>query len=57
MGSRYLVGTRHLWLRLGGDLDLQIPLNGFVDADFAGDGSTLKLTTGYILLMGSAVIQ
>ena len=54
---RYLAGTRYLRLGLGGNLPLQIPLNGFVDADFAGDTGTLKSTTGYILLMGSAVIQ
>jgi hypothetical protein len=54
---RYLAGTRYLRLGLGGNMSLQIPLNGFVDADFTGDTGTLKSTTGYISLMGSAVIQ
>jgi len=42
---------------LGGDLPSPIPLSGFVDADFAGDTGTLKLTTGYAMLMGCAVMQ
>jgi len=54
---RYLAGTRYLRLSLGGSLPSPIQLNGFVDADFAGDAGTLKSTTGYTLLMGSAVIQ
>jgi len=54
---RYLAGTKGLRLCLRGDLPSPIPLNGFVDADFAADAGTLKLTTGYVLLMGSAVIQ
>ena len=54
---RYLAGTKSLRLCLGGDLPSPIPLNGFVDADFAGDAGTLKSTTGYTLLMGFAVIQ
>jgi len=54
---RYLAGTRYLQRGLWGNMPLHIPLNGFVDAYFTEDTGILKLTTGYILLTGSTVIQ
>ena len=42
---RYLKGTREYTLRLGGD---HIPLEGFVDADYAGDLDTRASTTGFV---------
>lgn len=53
---RYLAGTRHLKLSRG-VIPSPISLDGFVKADFAGDTSTLKLTTGYFLVLGSGVVQ
>jgi hypothetical protein len=41
---RYLKGTREYALKLGGN---HIPLEGFVDADYAGDLDTRASTTGF----------
>jgi len=32
-------------------------LSGYVDSDFAGEASSLKSTTGYVLLLGSGIVQ
>lgn len=54
---RYLAGTRDLRLSLGGEIPSPISPCEFVDADFAGDTSSLKSTTGYPLLLGTGVVQ
>jgi len=54
---RYLAGTRYLRRSLWGNMPLHILVNGFVDAYFTEDTGILKSTTGYILLIGSTVIQ
>jgi len=53
----YLAETRYLQYGLWGNMPLQMPVNGFVDANFIGDTCILKSTTGYILPIGSTVIQ
>ena len=42
---RYLKGTREYALQLGGS---KVPLEGFVDADYAGDLDTRASTTGFV---------
>ncbi|MBX9691947.1 MAG: hypothetical protein K2Z81_06150, partial [Cyanobacteria bacterium] len=42
---RYLKDTRHFALRLGGN---SVPLEGYVDADFAGDLDNRASTTGFV---------
>ena len=54
---QYLAGTRHPRLSQGGDILSPISLGGFVDADFAGDTSSLKSTTWYALLLETRVVQ
>ena len=53
---RYLAGTRNLRLSLGGEKQ-SASLSGFVDADLAGDASTLKSTSEYMFLLGTGTIQ
>ncbi|TNV97314.1 hypothetical protein C5H24_12810, partial [Xylella fastidiosa] len=51
---RYLRGTTDLPLCFGkGKLTVQ----GYVDADFAGDQDTRRSTTGYIYTMGSTAVS
>jgi len=60
---RYLKGTKHLKLSLGGELQESgelkegFTLSGYVDSDFAGEASSLKSTTGYVLLLRSGIVQ
>jgi hypothetical protein len=50
---RYLLGTKSYGLKLGGS---DVPLQGFVDANFAGDLDDRKSTTGFVFLVyGGAV--
>jgi Reverse transcriptase (RNA-dependent DNA polymerase) len=50
---RYLLSTKSYGLKLGGS---DIPLQGFVDANFAGDLDDRKSTTGFVFLVyGGAV--
>ena len=50
---RYLAGTGELGIRFGGS---DIILEGYCDADYAGDVDTRRSTTGYVFLMyGGAV--
>jgi len=42
---------------LGGETQTAISLPGFVNADFAGDASSLKSTSGYMFLLGTGSIQ
>nr|QHA33696.1 Gag-Pol polyprotein [Atrato Retro-like virus] len=51
---RYLIGTVNWSLRLGGDRDYT--LEAFSDSDWAGDHTTRKSTTGYILFYGGGAI-
>ena len=51
---RYLKGTREYALKLGGS---SVPLEGFVDADFAGDVDMRASTTGVVFkVYGGAVV-
>ena len=50
---RYLKGTMHLKLELGGKL---VKLHGFCDADWAGDINDRRSTTGYTFLIGGGAI-
>jgi len=60
---RYLKGTKHLKLSLGGGLQESgelkegFKLSGYVDSDFAGAANSLKSTTGYVLLLRSGRVQ
>ena len=55
---RYIAGTKGLRLRLGGkqEVDLAVALDGYVDADFAGD-SQFRSTSGYIFRLGIGAIE
>ena len=51
---RYLKGTRDYTLQLGGNY---VPIEGFVDADYAGDLDTRASTTGFVFkVYGGAVV-
>ncbi|RVX00023.1 Retrovirus-related Pol polyprotein from transposon TNT 1-94 [Vitis vinifera] len=53
---QYLAGTRSLGLVYGGNSQLETQLQGFVDADYAGNIDTRKSLTGYVFtLFGGAV--
>ena len=51
---RYLKGTLHLKLQLGGQ---NIKLTGYCDADWAGDVSERRSTTGYAFMLGDGVVS
>jgi hypothetical protein len=51
---RYLKGTMELKLTLGGK---DISLQGYCDADWGGDASTRKSTTGYVFFLGVGAIS
>jgi len=59
----YHKGTKHLKLSLGGELEVSrqwkegFRLSGYVDSDFAGEATSLKSTTSYVLLHGSGIVQ
>jgi hypothetical protein len=51
---RYLAGTREYGIVFGnGDLDLQ----GYVDADYAGELDTRRSTTGYVFMLSGGAIS
>jgi hypothetical protein len=52
---RYLKGTAHYRLKLGGDA--QAKLSGYCDADWAGDLDERKSTTGYAFYLGGGLIS
>ncbi|RVW15249.1 Retrovirus-related Pol polyprotein from transposon TNT 1-94 [Vitis vinifera] len=53
---QYLAGTRSLGLVYGGNSQLETQLQGFVDADYAGNIDTRKSLTGYVFtVFGGAV--
>ena len=53
---RYLAGTSHLGLVLGGNQEAPL-LEMWTDADYAGDHETRRSTTGYVVkLYGSTVV-
>src|SRR5205807_141768 len=57
---RYLKGTKHLKPSLRGEeqkLGENSKLTGYVDADFAGDASSLKSTISYIFQLGLGIVQ
>jgi hypothetical protein len=50
---RYIAGTAQYGVVFGGS---DIPLEGYCDADYAGDTDSRRSTTGYVFLMfGGAV--
>ena len=51
---RYLKGTSHYCLCFGHD---ETVLEGFIDADIAGDMDTRKSTTGYLYTFVGAVVS
>jgi len=51
---RYLKGTSHYCLCFGHD---ETMLEGFIDADMAGDMDTRKSTTGYLYTFAGATVS
>ena len=51
---RYLKGSLHLKLQLGGQ---HIKLQGYCDADWAGDVNDRRSTTGYAFSLGDGVVS
>lgn len=51
---RYLKGTMDVGLCLGGK---DIALKGYCDADWAGDASDRRSTTGYVFMLGNGAIS
>jgi hypothetical protein len=51
---RYLKGTKDIVLCLGSN---DIALKGYCDADWAGDASDRRSTTGYVFMLGNAAIS
>jgi len=55
---RYLKGTAELGLRFsGGAVDQANVLYGYSDADWAGDPSSRRSTTGYVFLLNGAAVS
>ncbi|XP_062539030.1 uncharacterized protein LOC134207326 [Armigeres subalbatus] len=52
---RYLKGTKDYRLQLGRNLDE--PLAGYADADWAGDMDSRRSTTGFVLSFGGGVVS
>ena len=50
---RYLRGTTNQALCFGGS---NIYLQGYVDADMAGDRDNIRRTTGYVLIVGGNTV-
>ncbi len=53
--ARYIAGTANAGLVYGGDS--RLIMEGYCDADYAGDPDTRRSTTGYVFLMGGAAIS
>jgi hypothetical protein len=54
---RYLAGTPSLGITFGGSGDTSLELQGYCDADYAGDTDTRKSTTGYVFLLNSGAVS
>lgn len=54
---RYLIGTAHYVLKLASNRSKRLILPGYSDADWAGDTSDRKSTSGYVFLVGDAVVS
>lgn len=54
---RYLAGTLNLGITFGGSADTSLELQGYCDADYAGDTDTRKSTTGYVFLLNSGAVS
>ena len=54
---RYLKGTLHYGLKFEAKDEADISIQGFADADWAGDVSTRKSTSGYIFQLGNATVS
>lgn len=54
---RYLAGTPSLGITFGGSGGTPLVLQGYCDADYAGDTDTRKSTTGYVFLLNSGAVS
>jgi hypothetical protein len=54
---RYLSGTASLGITFGGSSGLGLHLQGYCDADYAGDTDTRKSTTGYVFTLNSGAVS
>jgi Reverse transcriptase (RNA-dependent DNA polymerase) len=54
---RYLAGTPSLGITFGGSGGIPLELQGYCDADYAGDTDTRKSTTGYVFLLNSGAVS
>lgn len=53
---RYLIGTEDFELKLGVEKTAGMTLTGYSDADWAGDRSDRKSTSGFVFLLGGAPV-
>ena len=54
---RYLRGTTDFGLEFKAQDNMKINLHGYADADWAGDVSTRKSTTGYLFQIGNGTVS
>lgn len=54
---RYLIGTEDLVLQLGLKQEDGLKLIGYSDADWAGDTSDRKSTSGFVFMLGGAAVS
>ena len=54
---RYLKGTLHYGLKFEAKDKADISIKGYVDADWAGDVTTRKSTSGYIFQLGNVTVS
>ena len=54
---RYLMGTRDLRLTFGGTGGSSLNLQGFCDADYAGDRITRRSVTGHLFLLNGGLVS
>lgn len=54
---RYLVGTQEYQLRLASDRSKNLELVGYSDADWAGDTTDRKSTSGFVFQIGDASVS
>lgn len=54
---RYIRGTIDFGLEFKAQDEMQVRLHGYADADWAGDISTRKSTTGYLFQIGNATVS
>ena len=54
---RYLQGTRELGIVYGVDASSGVVLQGYADADWAGDRDTRRSTTGYVFMVAGGTVS